>query len=111
MYVYVVFFKTDTSLPKVFAAYHALCVNSQCQCHCACIYSNWVDFAIYNLGVWLPLSSYLTSNHTLTPFSCSQWPARDSYTVYYYTAHLTSPSMVYSLRLIYYSLLWHYHCI
>lgn len=53
----VAFFCPVTPLPGVFAVYHALCVNCQCQCQWLCIYSNWVDFAIYNLAGWLPLSS------------------------------------------------------
>lgn len=45
-----------TPVPGVFAVCHALCVHCQCQCHWLCIYSNRVDFAIYNLAGWLPLS-------------------------------------------------------
>lgn len=51
------FFCPVTPMPGVFAVHHTLYVNCQCQCHCLCIYSNWVDFAIYNLAGWLPLSS------------------------------------------------------
>ena len=39
-------------LPGLFAADRALRVDCHCQCQCQCqwlrIYSNWVDFAIYN---------------------------------------------------------------
>lgn len=48
------FFCPVTPLPGVFAFFPTLCVT--CQCHWLCIYSNWVDLAIYNLAGWLPLS-------------------------------------------------------
>lgn len=51
----VAFFVLSFLRPGCFAVYHALCVNCQCRCHQLCIYSNWVDFAIYNLAGWLPL--------------------------------------------------------
>lgn len=36
-----------------FTLCHVLSVNCQCQYQGFCIYSNWVDFAIYNLAGWL----------------------------------------------------------
>lgn len=36
-----------------FTLCHVPFVNCQCQYHWRCIYSNWVDFAIYNLASWL----------------------------------------------------------
>lgn len=42
-----------SALARVYAA----CVNWPCRCHGLCIYSNRVDFAIYNLAGWLPLRS------------------------------------------------------
>lgn len=72
-------------------------VNCQCQYHRLCIYSNWVDFAIYNLAGWLAPLQLADSAPFLFP---SGEPYRHPalLAVYYYTAHLPSPSMAYRIN-------------
>lgn len=49
-----VIFCPVTPVPGLFAVYYALYANCQCRCHWLCIYSHWVDSAIYNSAGWLP---------------------------------------------------------